>query len=168
MALYEEYVDNATILEGNGTVLYIPVPCPVPHPFDYNGSQGFREQYPAVNDDLKIMYGTYNVYSHPAGSYSTARYRGIYALPFTLDSGLVIREIDASGTIYAADHGMNTTLKVGDTWRSMDVTLVKNESLPLVSDNSSFSNLTYRPFSVRHDYSCLVENKGIFPKSNIL
>ena len=45
VAIYEEYNNHSEVIEGNGTVAFIPVPCPVPLPFDYNGS---RERYFAI------------------------------------------------------------------------------------------------------------------------
>lgn len=167
VALYEEYDVEGTVLEGDGTIMFIPAPCPVPHPFDYNGTRGFLEEYPTVNDDLKAMYGWYMVYSSPATWFSTARYRGIYSLPYTLDSKLTIREIDANGTIIGSYYDANVTLKVGDVWRSMVTSIVKNESHYIADNLTSFSTSSMRPFLIQYNYSWTVENKGVFPKVNI-
>jgi hypothetical protein len=41
VAIYEECNNSGTVIEGNGTVILIPVPCPVPMNFDYDGSKGY-------------------------------------------------------------------------------------------------------------------------------
>jgi hypothetical protein len=167
VALYEENDTIGSVPAGNVTIAYMPVPCPRPLPFDYNGTLGYSGQYPEVNDDLKVMYGSYVVVDHPAGGYSTACYRGIYELPFTLDSGLKIWGIDAAGTINASYYDANVTLKVGDVWKSMLISIVKNESLHIIGDNITFGNFVYQPFTVQYNYSWTIENKGMFPKANI-
>ncbi len=167
VALYEEHDKVSTILEGNGTVAHMPVPCPRPFPFDYDGTLGYKGEYPAVNDDLKVMYGSYVVVEHPTGGYSTAYYKGIYGLPYTLSSGLTITGIDANGTVEATCDNATVILKAGDIWRSPVATKVENQSLHVMGDNIPFSSFVYRPFIVQTNDSWTVENKGIYPKANI-
>jgi len=72
VAIYEEYNNHSEVIAGNGTVVCIPVPCPVPRPFDYNGSEGYAEQYSSINGNFKIFYGTYYFNSSPATQFTRA------------------------------------------------------------------------------------------------
>ena len=166
VAIYEEYNNHSEVIAGNGTVVCIPVPCPVPRPFDYNGSGGYAEQYSNINGNFKIFYGTYYFNSSPATQFTRADYGAIYDLPYTLRSNLTILSIDKNGTINASYMNQSVILKPGDTWQSPVQTTIGNQSFRIVVNGDYFSDV-YRPFVVRDNTSWTVENKGMFNKSNL-
>ena len=166
VAVYEEYNNHSEVIEGNGTVAFMPVPCPVPEPFDYNGSERSTWQYNNINGNLKIFYGTYYFNSSPATQFTRADCGGIDDLPYTLRSNLTILSIDKNGTINASYMNRSVILKIGDTWQSPVQTTIGNQSFRVVVNRDYFSEV-YRPFVVRDNTSWTVENKGMFNKSNL-
>jgi hypothetical protein len=162
VTIYEEYHDEGTVVEGNGTVVYVPVPCPVPMPFDNDLINGYAQQYQSTHTNFKIFYGTYYFRYYPYSGYTTAYYRAINEFPATLESNLTILDVDKNGTINASYMNQSVMLKIGDKWQSPIQTRIKNESLQ-VGNDSYFSGV-YQPFVVRYNTSWSVENKGLFDK----
>ncbi len=165
VTIYEEYHDEGTVIAGNGTVAYIPVPCPVPMPFDNNLISGFAQQYKSTNTNFKIFYGTYYFRYYPGYGYTTAYYRAIDGFPYTLESNLTVLDVDKNGTINASYMNQSVMLKIGDKWQSPIATRIKNESLQLLVNGSYFSGV-YGPFVVQYNTSWSVENKGLFDKAS--
>lgn len=165
VAIYEEYHDEGTVIEGTGDIAYIPVPCPVPMPFDNDLIKGNTQYYQSIDKNFKIFYGTYYFRYYPNSGYTTANYRVIDGYPYTLESNLTILGIDRNGTINANYMNQSVILKVGDKWQSPVATRVENQSLQIVVNGNYFSGV-YRPFVVQYNTSWTVENKGMFDKSN--
>jgi hypothetical protein len=164
VALYQEYHEDGIVIQGNGTIPYIPEPRPTPSPFDYDGSQGYIMQYPPVNDSLKMFYGDYKYYSDPAWSHRREYYGGVYGYPETLESNLTIFGIDKYGTINASYGNQSVRLKPGDTWQSPVMTRIENKTFEVNALNSH----VYLPFLVRYNSTWKIENKGMFDKSNLI
>lgn len=167
VAVYEEFHDNGTVVEGNGTIIFLPVPQPTPAPFDYNGKYEYSSQYPVVNSSLKIFYASYKYYLTPGTMYNVVGYGAVYGYPHELNSNLTVEGIDINGTIYAHYQNETVTLKTGDVWKSPVSTRIENQSFQ-VEDNTSSISSNYRPFVVRYDSYWIVENKGMFDKSSIV
>jgi hypothetical protein len=165
VAVYQEYHENGIIISGNGTVVSYPEPCPRPHPFDYNGSQGYYEEYPTINYSLKIFYGVFKYYETPALSNVRASYGGIYSYPHMSESNLTIFNVDENGTVYASYNNQSVILNVGDVWQSPQETRMENQTFQVEIDGNPFSGV-YRPFIVQYNSSWSFENKGIFDKSS--
>jgi hypothetical protein len=162
VAIYEEYHDEGTVIEGTGNIAYFPVPCPVPMPYDEHLIQGYSQQ----DQSTKAFYSTYYFRYYPYSGYTTASYRFINIYPYTLESNLTILDIDRNGMINASYMNQSVILNVGDTWQSPNTTRTNNLSLQLLGDNGYLSGV-YRPFTIQYTTYWSVENKGLFNKSNV-
>ena len=165
VTIYEEYHDEGTVIEGTGIVSYIPVPCPVPMPFDNNFIKTDSQQYQSIHKNFKVYYGTFYFRYYPYNGYTTANYRVIDGFPYTLESNLMILDVDKNGTINASYMNQSIILKIGDKWQSPTATRIKNESLQLLVNGNYFSGV-YKPFVVQYNTSWSVENKGLFDKAS--
>lgn len=165
VTIYEEYHDEGTVIEGNGTVTFIPVPCPVPMPFDNGLIKGYTQQYQFIDKNFKVFYGTYYFRHYPYSGYTTAYYRVIDGFPYALESNLTILDIDKNGTINASYMNQSVMLKIGDKWQSPISIRTENLSLQIDIDGKYMSG-EYRPFVIQYNTSWSVENKGLFDKTN--
>jgi hypothetical protein len=166
VTIYEEYHDEGTVIEGTGNIAYIPVPCPVPMPFDNNLINDTARYYQSIDKNFKIFYGTYYFRYYPNYGYTTANYRVIDGYPYTLESNLTVLDIDKNGTINASYMNQSVILKIGDKWQSPIATRVENQSLQLVVNGNYFSGV-YKPLIVQYNTSWTVENKGMFDKLSV-
>ena len=164
--VYEEYHDNGTIIAGNGTVSDIPVPCPVPLPFDNTLINQTGQRFATSDPNFKMLYTTYYYRDYPYGGYATSYDHPVDGFPYTLESNFTVISVDENGTLQGSYQGQNVTLKPGDKWQSSNTSRTQNLSLQVVVNNNPMSGI-YQPFTVQYTTYWTVENKGLFDKTGV-
>ena len=175
VALEENFLTRCTIINGS----YDLPPHIAPHvgAFDYDGSdnnsdptyggwanyRGFISNnfYPAINDSFKVLWGTlYYRDLAPSDTDTGMRIRGIYGYPCVFESGFVLQNIDANGTVYGSYDNASIVLRYRDTWTSPVSTEI---------ESGGGMSLYQKPFSYTASFNTTwtIANLGVFDKSNL-
>ena len=169
VAIYEEYNEDWKILEGNGTVLLTVESTPVPKPFDFDGSLGYSEQYADAPGDFKVFNCVFYYYSSPAEKYTNPNY-GCYNVPIYhlwLVANMAVYDIDENGTLNATYNNEPVIIKAGEKWQSPVKSEIKNQTFEIVTDGKTAHSGVFHRFKVQYNSTWIVENKGVFNKSNL-
>jgi hypothetical protein len=126
-----------------------------------NARRSLDGYYPAVNGSLKVLLGTYYYRDRSPGDTSIGlRVRGVYSLPYVLDSGFVLRDVDGNGTIYGSYNDTSIVLRSGEQWMSPASIEVRG---------GSGKDLDQKPFSWTASFNTTwtIANLGALDKSNL-
>lgn len=126
-----------------------------------NTGRSLDGYYPAVNDSLKALAGSYYYRDLSPGDTRTGvRIKGVYHLPYVFDSGFTLQDIDENGTIYGSYNNTSIVLLSGEQWMSPASIEVRG---------GSGTDLDQKPFSWTASFNTTwtIANLGIFDKSNL-
>lgn len=142
------------------------------YPRGYN-STDYPSDYPPKNDSLKILVGVVSISESPLRLTTNLNsVKGIYVLPYTLESGLTVTGVDDKGDLTLSFEGASPAatsahyanesihLSPGATWNS-----------PYVSGRLENTTITFPgvggtdyPITMSFMRSYEVDNKGVFDK----